>query len=121
MGTRRISLSLLVKVAAVALATGCGADHRTEVRRCVDDTDWIVDDSLCEQAGRRSMGARPTSYRWYYGGGGHYPGQYATGGSRTPTPGLASVKPSAPTAGWFGGRSSRGGFGSTGSSLGAGG
>ncbi len=122
MGARRISLSLLLKVTAVALATGCGADHRTEVRRCVDDKDWIVDDSLCEQPGRRAIGSRGvTGYGWYYGGFGHYPGQYAAGGSRTPTSGVTSVKPSAPKAGWFGGPSARGGFGATGSSLGAGG
>ena len=120
MGARRISLSLILQVTAVALATGCGADHRTEVRRCVDDKGWVVDDSLCDQ-GRRGVGSRGvTSYRWYYGGFGHYPGQYAAGGTRTPTPGVSSVKPGAST-GFFGGRSSRGGFGSTGSSLGAGG
>jgi hypothetical protein len=119
-GARRISLSLILQVAAVALATGCGADHRTEVRRCVDDKDWVVDESLCEQ-GRRSIGPRGvTSYRWYYGGFGHYPGQYASGGQRTPTPGLASVKSGSSSTGFFGGRSSRGGFGSAGSSLGAG-
>jgi hypothetical protein len=121
MGGRRVSLSLLLQVTAVALATGCGADHRTEVRRCADDRDWVVDDSLCEPPGRRSIGARGvTSYRWYYGGFGHYPGQYAYGGSRTPTPGVSAAKPAAPGTGLFGGRSARGGFGATGSSRAAG-
>ena len=116
MRTKSLALPLVREVALVALLTGCGADHRTEVKRCVDDQQRVVPDEQCEWTDGRSPSSSAWGSHggrfWYYGGRGYAPGDIATGGSRTPTPGLTSVRPSAP--GHLGGPSARGGFGASG-------
>jgi hypothetical protein len=99
-----VQLGLTSAMAAALL--GCG---RREVANCVDESDHVVDDKYCDEMDRsHSAGVYPVviPYRWYYGGMGLMPGMRASGGSYTPSPGLATV---------------RGGFGGTGAADGAGG
>jgi hypothetical protein len=79
----------------------------------------VVEDRYCDQG--PGIGHPP--FHWYYGGDGYYPGQLATGGSDSPTPGAAPVGTrSGEFRGGAGGESgvTRGGFGGTGEGAGSG-
>jgi hypothetical protein len=95
----------LLASAAVAFLAGC---RHHEMKRCVDDHNVVVDDSLCEaqqnqQQQHPAGGGYPGyfPYHYYYGGyGGFGRGSLASGGSTTPRAGVSYS-------------TSRGGFGST--------
>lgn len=99
--TTSIHLSFVLAVAGAL--TAC---EKTEVRRCVDNQNRVVEDTNCanQQAG-------PTFhpiYFWHYGGvSGPSRGDTVVGGSRMATPGARAVSPV-----------SRGGFGSIGAGAG---
>lgn len=84
MRSAAVPVSLLTALALTI--TGCSG-HRDERRRCVDNSDTVVDDSRC----RSSSGG---GYRYYYGGLGLGIGQKVSGGSYTSS-----------SRGGFGGRS----------------
>jgi hypothetical protein len=87
-----------------------GCDDRREAQRCVDQNGLVVDDKYCQQQPAPPGGAPPgdAAYHWYYGGSGYYPGETASGGSDTPTPGYSGMRPSEPG---FDDTVVRGGFG----------
>ena len=101
-----VPLTILASVAALAMS---GCNRRTEVQRCLDDQQRIVDDRLCDQA-RPYSGVYP-HYHWWYGGasGGRF-GDTVMGGGSSLSPGFSSVR--AGEGGAHGG-TSRGGFGSS--------
>ena len=111
---RSIPLGLVAQVAALAILTGCGDDHRAEAQRCVDISDWAVaPDQRCDQQQQgRSTGAG--RYYWYYGGRGYDVGEHPSGGSPIPNSSLRQVRVNS-GSGHLGGSSVRGGFGSHGS------
>jgi hypothetical protein len=104
--TRRISLSLLTIAAMVSM--GCHNKPKGQVQRCVDDLGRVVGDDRCDQQQPVVAPGYYPYYRWYYGGGGYWPGQQATGGSFQPAPGLPSYRTASPE----GSAIIRGGFGS---------
>ncbi len=97
----------LLASAALALLTAC---RKPEMRRCVDEHNVVVDDSLCgNQPGQQNNNNyHPFGggfYRYYYGGyGGYGLGSWVGGGVYAPIGGH-TYAPSSSTA--------RGGFGST--------
>lgn len=95
----------LLASAALSLLAGC---RHQEMKRCVDDHNVVVDNSLCEAQQNQNQ-QRPAGsgypgywpYHYYYGGyGGFGLGSVANGGSATPRAGASYS-------------TSRGGFGST--------
>ena len=113
---RSIPLGLVAQVAAIAMLTGCGDDHRAEAQRCLDISDWmVVPDDRCEpqpaDRGTRTAGGSGR-YFWHYGGNGYNVGDRPTGGSPIPNSSLRQVRVN--SGGHLGGPSSRGGFGSSG-------
>jgi hypothetical protein len=114
---RSIPLGLVARVAALAVLTGCGDDHRTEAQRCVDGADWaVVADERCDEQ-QRASGSQTGAgglgrYHWYYGGSGYNVGERPAGGSTVPNSSLNQVRVNSPAH--LGGPSSRGGFGSHG-------
>ena len=92
----------LLASAAIAMLTGC---RQAQMKRCVDEHNVVVDDSLCgNQPGQQNNNNyyHPGGfYRYYYGGGGSYfPGSVASGGGYAPSAGYSYA-------------TSRGGFGSS--------
>ncbi|HKO18858.1 MAG TPA: hypothetical protein VJU82_08225 [Acidobacteriaceae bacterium] len=94
----------LLASAALSLLAGC---RQHEMKRCVDDHNVVVDNSLCDaqqnQQQQRPGGGYPGyfPYHYYYGGyGGFGRGSVVSGGSTTPRAGASYS-------------TSRGGFGST--------
>jgi hypothetical protein len=117
MGRRVIRVPLVVQVASTGMLLGCGADHREEAARCVD-RDWtVVGDEHCDAQGAPVAGRAPigSSYFWYYGGRGIYPGQRVEGGSTVPPPNGVVTRPNSGGVRTLvgGGVSTRGGFGSS--------
>jgi hypothetical protein len=91
---------------ALAFLAGC---REREMKRCVDERNIVVDDSLCNatspqaQQPNPSGGFYPYPYRWYYGGwGGYALGSGVGGGGFAPVAGHSYASPT-----------SRGGFGSS--------
>lgn len=115
---RSIPLGLVAQVAALAMLTGCGDDHRTEAQRCLDISDWmVVPDDRCEQPSdrRTRVGSGGSGrYFWHYGGQGDNVGDRPAGGSPIPSSTLKPVRVNSPSSGHLGGPSVRGGFGSSG-------
>ena len=115
---RSIPLGLVAQVAALAMLTGCGDDHRVvEAQRCLDISDWmVVPDNRCDQQqteGRTRTGsAGGGRYFWHYGGQGYNVGDRPTGGSPVPSSSVRQVRVN--SGGHLGGSSVRGGFGSSG-------
>lgn len=114
----------LLASAAVALLSGC---RTTEMERCVDERNQVVDPSFCQTiapgSDRITFGPRPGGhiYRYYYGGGGSFAaGSSAFGGSYYPSAGR-SYAPSSGHSFTTSTGTSRGGFGSSFSSGHAGG
>ncbi len=96
----------LLASAALAFLAGC---RQQEMKRCVDEHNTVVDDSLCDaqqkqqQPNQGGGGFYPYPFRWYYGGyGGFGRGSLAGGGAFAPAAGHSYSSPT-----------SRGGFGST--------
>ena len=96
----------LLASAALSLLAGC---RQQEMKRCVDDHNVVVDNSLCDAQQNQQQQPRPAGgvfplfipYHYYYGGtGGFARGSVATGGSVTPRAGASYS-------------TSRGGFGSS--------
>jgi hypothetical protein len=86
----------LLASAAFAFLAGC---RQQQMKRCVDDHNMVVDDSLCDaQQQRQQQQQRPGGgvfpvfipYHYYYGGtGGFGRGSVASGGSITPRAGVS--------------------------------
>ena len=99
-----VAAPLLASVALAFLA-GC---RSKEMKRCVDEHNTVVDDSLCaaqkqQQQPNPGGGFYPYPFRWYYGGwGGYSRGSSVGGGGFVAAPGHSYASPT-----------SRGGFGST--------
>jgi len=99
--SRNVTAPLLAS-AALGLLAGC----RQQMKRCVDDHNVVVDDSLCaaqQNQQHPAVSGYPGywPYHYYYGGyGGFSRGSLVSGGSTTPRSGLSYS-------------TSRGGFGST--------
>lgn len=96
----------LLASAALAFLAGC---KQQEMKRCVDEHNTVVDDSLCnaqqqqQQPFNHSGGYVPVPFRWYYGGfGGYSRGAMAGGGGFAPLAGHSYASPT-----------TRGGFGSS--------
>jgi len=116
---RSIPLGLVAQVAALAMLTGCGDDHRVEAQRCLDISDWqVVPDDRCEQPQAdprtRTGSAGGGRYFWHYGGQGYNVGDRPTGGSPIPSSSFRQVRVNSSASGHLGGSSVRGGFGSSG-------
>ena len=113
----------LLASAAVALLSGC---RTTEMERCVDEQNHVVDQSFCQTitpgSNQVSFGPRPGGghiYRYYYGGRGSYAaGSYASGGSYAPSAGRSYAPSSGHSFTTTSTGTSRGGFGSSFSSGG---
>ena len=104
MKSKDISLGLLIFVAGT-----CFSCDSTDIKRCVDKNDLVVEDDKC--AGVPASGWSPgLPYHWYYGGNG-FMGQKASGGYPHPASGVSY--------GTHG--SSKGGFGGSAGLHGAGG
>jgi len=107
----QVAAPLLASV-ALAMLAGC---KQTQMKRCVNQQNVVVDDSFCEnQPGQQQNNNNyyhPPGiglFRWYYGGAGtYYPGSFATGGGYAPASGFSYA-------------TSRGGFGSSFSGRGTG-
>ena len=115
--SRLVSLGLTPAMALILVS----CERRREAQRCVDQNQgsvrvgnlWlanglVVDDKYCQQQPAPHGGG---GYHWYYGGSGYYPGETASGGSYTPTPGYSAMRPSEPG---FADTVVRGGFGGIG-------
>jgi hypothetical protein len=93
----------LLASAALSMLAGC---RQPQMKRCVDEHNVVVDDSLCQnQPGQQNNNYYHPGglgfFRYYYGGmGGYYPGSIATGGGFAPVSGASYS-------------TSRGGFGSS--------
>jgi len=79
----------ILAAAAIAFTTGC---RETEMQRCVNRQNQVVDADLCKANGeQRILGEKPapaSEYRFYYGGSGSMePGTLAADGSFTPEQG----------------------------------
>jgi hypothetical protein len=112
--SRLVSLELTSAMAVILV--GCDESSqptRREVQRCVDQNRHVVGDEYCQQQPAPPGGAPPggVPYHWYYGGSGYYPGETASGGYETPTPGYSAMRPSEPG---FEDTVVRGGFGAHG-------
>ena len=103
----------LLASAALTLLTAC---RDQEMKRCVNATNTVVDDSFCNVQQQQQQ--RPYSgggsgyypYRWYYGGGGGYGvGGTASGGSFDPVSGHSYA--TSTERGGFGGGFGEGGHG----------
>ena len=96
----QVGAPLLASVALSMLA-GC---RQEQMKRCVDEHNVVVDNSLCDanqQQQRPNGGGFYYPYRYYYGGtGGFTRGSVVSGGAFTPSAGAHYS-------------TSRGGFGST--------
>jgi hypothetical protein len=103
----------LLAAAAIAMLTGC---RKPEMKRCVDETNHVVDESHCQnlplqqnqqQSYRPGFPIYPI-YRYYYGGwGGYGLGSIVGGGGYAPIAGRS-----------YSTSTSRGGFGRSFSSEG---
>jgi hypothetical protein len=93
----------LLASAALALLSGC---KQPEMKRCVDEHNTVVDDSLCN-AQQQAKQPNPTGgfyfspYRWYYGGWGGY-GRGTTVGGGGYVPAIGHSYSSSTTRGGFG-------------------
>ena len=92
----------LLASAALFMLAGC---RQPQMKRCVDQNNVVVADSLCEkQPGQQNNNNyyHPGGlFRWYYGGmGGYSPGATVSGGGYAPVSGASYS-------------TSRGGFGSS--------
>jgi hypothetical protein len=111
----KVTAPLLASL-ALSMTTGC---RKPEMQRCVDETNKVVDDSLCAnqpQAGGPQQ-QRPDGhggfipyiplYRYYYGGwGGYGLGTLVGGGSNSPAEGHSYINSTGVRTGTV-----RGGFG----------
>jgi len=116
--SKSVPLTILASVAALAMS---GCSRKTELQRCVDQQQRIVDDRLCDQ--QQSLQQQPNRtpyyprayypYHWWYGGssGGRF-GDSIVGGAANPTRGFSSIRAGSSGSGAHGG-TSRGGFGSS--------
>jgi hypothetical protein len=87
----------LLAAAALALLNGC---RQQQMKRCVDEQNHVVDDSLCQNQPGQNNGVTFMPYHFYYGGtGGFTPGSVVSGGSYLASPGVSYT--------------TRGGFGSS--------
>ena len=110
----------LLAAAAMAMLVGC---HKTEMQRCVDENNKVVDDNFCHQTGQQQRPDGhggfvfiPMPYHYYYGGyGGYGLGSVVGGGGYAPTPGKSY---STTARGGFGSSFSSGGHGSGGEGAG---
>jgi hypothetical protein len=106
----------LLTATAIAMMTGC---RKPEMQRCVDETNKVVDDSLCanlpqtngQQPPQNSGGAGYVPYiplyHYYYGGwGGYGLGTLVGGGSPNPLEGRSYINSRGVRTGTV-----RGGFG----------
>ena len=100
-----VSLGLTSAI-AVSMA-GCNSRPALEAQRCVDQGNKVVEEQFCNEAN----GVAFYPHRWYYGGRGFFPGEYAVAGTYAPTPGMSSIRPSSP--GFSSISVARGGFGAT--------
>jgi len=99
-------------VAAVAVVMLAGCQTERQVRRCIDEkTGQVLPDSYCAP-GYRSYGSM---YRPLWGYGGNYNGQRVTNFSRTPSASADIVSSNGSVIQ----RATRGGFGSSGRSMGS--
>jgi hypothetical protein len=97
-------------LAAAALAITTGGCRKPEMQRCVDETNKVVADNLCQQAvqqrrpdGHGGFIFLPSPYRYYYGGfGGYGLGSVVGGGAYSAMQGHS-----------YSSGTTRGGFGST--------
>ena len=105
----KVTVAFLSSCAA-AVMNSCGDDGGDwiEAKRCVNNSNVVVEDSWCEEPGRGAGRTGGGYHSYYYGGRGYYPGDVVTGGSHAPQGGVnyrsASQIP-------------RGGFGSTGKAF----
>ena len=117
----KVAVPLLAS-AALAILAGC---RKTEMQRCVDEQNHVVDDSLCANQPAQQQQPQPQTrpggsfiplipiYHYYYGGwGGYGLGSIVGGGSYFPTEGHNYATRSGVTT--------RGGFGSSHSGGGGG-
>jgi hypothetical protein len=82
----------LLAAAALAITTGC---RQQEMQRCVDESNKVVDESLCKQGamqqrpdGHGGFLFLPSPFRYYYGGyGGYGLGSIVGGGAYSAMPG----------------------------------
>ncbi len=132
--SKEVAAPLLAST-ALALLSGC---HQSEMQRCVDENNKVVDDKLCAnqpgdaaaqrqlqdqqnvQRQHNGLGILPyvALYHYYYGGsGGRSIGSVVTGGTTAP---IAGHSYSSTTRGGFGRSFSSGGSHSSGSGEGAG-
>jgi len=99
----------LLASAAIAMLTGC---HPTQMKRCVNEKNVVVDESFCQnQPGQQNNNYyHPAGvYRYYYGGsGGYSPGSVAADGSLTPSAGVSYSTSRGGFGGTFGGGDSGG-------------
>jgi len=99
----------LLAATALALMTGC---RPPQMKRCVDEQNHVVPDSMCQE----QLMTNSPAYRYYYGGSGSYnSGSIVSGGSYTSVSGV-SYATSTSRGGFgssFGGGSSSGGHGSS--------
>ncbi len=101
----------ILAAAALAVTAGTTGCRQPEMQRCVDETNKVVDDSLCRQAGQQQRPDGhggfiflPSPFRYYYGGyGGYGLGSVVGGGAYSAMPGHSYANSS----------TTRGGFGST--------
>ncbi len=114
--SRHVAAPLLA-AAALSMTSGC---RKPEMQRCVDESNIVVDDSLCanqpqtnqqnQNLGGGSSGYVPyhPMYHYYYGGwGGFGWGTRAGGGSTLPSEGRSYINSAGHTT------TVRGGFGSS--------
>ena len=117
----QIRVPLLASV-ALTLLTAC---RDQEMKRCVNATNTVVDDSFCNAQQQQQQQQPPYSggghgyypYRWYYGGGGGYgAGGTVSGGSFEPASGHSYA--TSTERGGFGGGFGEGGEGGHGGGAG---
>ncbi len=108
-----ITLGLVATVAMMMAAC-----DRTQVQRCVDSNNTVVDDRNCD-APPGNTATHTGFYRWYYGGRGYRPGETAYDGDYAPRAGYSVVRGSSMGSGEHGSGVSRGGFGAHGAAHGS--
>ena len=104
----KVTVAFLSSVAS-AFMNGCGDDGDwVEAKRCVNNSNVVVEDSWCEDPARSSGRTGAGYHSYYYGGRGYYPGDVVSGGGHVAQSGVnyrsASQVP-------------RGGFGATGKAF----
>ncbi|HEV2577680.1 MAG TPA: hypothetical protein VGU25_10755 [Acidobacteriaceae bacterium] len=111
--SKQVVAPILASAAAVLLS-GC---RFTDMQRCVDENNRVVDANECRTQTTVVPGGH--FYRWYYGGGGSYvPGTVVTGGGYAPESGHSYSVTNGTARGGFG--SSFGGDGAHAGGDGAG-